>query len=67
MNCPKREGLKQCIWYVLGCQNKEVSSPVKKVCNGKLERIADHKGTWCDKGNIFCQEGFCSACEIARR
>jgi hypothetical protein len=26
-----------------------------------------HKGEWCPMQGIFCQEGHCSGCDIARR
>jgi hypothetical protein len=49
MNCLQREGKRQCSWWVnispvdskliMGlCVNPNVSTEVKKVCTGKLER-----------------------------
>ena len=26
-----------------------------------------HKGEWCSMQETFCQEGYCSGCDIARR
>ena len=26
-----------------------------------------HKGDWCPMQETFCQEGYCSGCDIARR
>jgi hypothetical protein len=26
-----------------------------------------HKGEWCPVQETFCQEGYCSGCDIARR
>jgi hypothetical protein len=38
MECPKREGKKVCIWWVMGCINPEVPLEIKMVCDGQLPR-----------------------------
>ncbi len=38
VECSKREGEIQCIWYTTECMNANVPTNIKKACNGKLPR-----------------------------
>jgi|GEM_PF-5374537 len=56
MECSKREGGKKCIWYSDKCINPNVSSEIKRVCDGRLSRSNETQESIPDKSLKMIKE-----------
>ena len=35
--------------------------------NKDIKKLINHKGQWCIYKDVFCQEGYCTECEIYKK
>ena len=47
------------------CVGRQIAEGITK--DRPFTVIENHKGTWCPYKSLFCQEGYCSECEIYQR
>ena len=48
--------------------DREIKELIDKLDTSIADNLSEyHKGEWCPVQGIFCQEGYCSGCDIAKR